>query len=721
MTQRFFYDASYTLRNPINSGVHRVVTRCWEAIKALEEDDESGLMLTRTVCVGRRFVAAKSVGSEPSDSQGTRTFGMSVGLRRGGDGEAISFRSGDKLLLPDAYWACPKVWKAVESARREGAAVTTIVYDLIPIQHPSIYGVGGAALGRSYLENVVRHSDQIVTISQTVAGDVESFVSELDPPRGRPVITSWQLGCDLPNLTRPVREEVRNVFRRRMPDSPYLVVGSFDLRKNHDYVLQCFERLWAQAETMNLRLAFAGTPSPDVEPIVNAVRKHPQYGRKLFLLSGLSDAELAYAYQNARGVIAPSIAEGFCLPIVEALHYQQYVFVSDIPIHREISGGACEFFSLDSVESLMRSITDFEATYEQNTVNSREPVSLQSWQDAAHSLLDKVIGVDRRVLKKGTFSARHASVEHQKRSRYKVLYFTITPLEDDSNGGSICCREHVRQLSQDDRIDLEVVAAADRRHQRGTLAFLAALGVKGKFVPYQDTPGHKNRLGMPWPTRIGPYAHEQDGLWNAHVGETVVERVTVGSPDVIVVDYLHSAAFVRQLYKSPTPVVTITLNREAEFHFDLVKHRYDIGGGVANHLGGMRLGKFESWVHKRSAAVVAIGRYDLPVGRRCRHAAFWFPPLPGEHPKPWQYRGVRHIGFVGNIGHYPNKLAVKWLATKFAPALERIDPEAVIRVVGADEVSVPKQWKRPNVCYLGVADRATVDDIFQSAAFLSHR
>jgi glycosyltransferase involved in cell wall biosynthesis len=355
--------------------------------------------------------------------------------------------------------------------------------------------------------------------------------------------------------------------------------------------------------------------------------------------------------------------------------------------------------------------------YEQNAAKPREPVPLQSWEEAGRSLIDKVVGVDRRVEKKAAVSVRYASAKHQKRPRYKVLYFTITPLGDDSNGGSICCREHVRQLSQDDRIDLEVVAAADRRHQRGTLAFLAASGVKGEFVSYHDTPGHRHRRGMPWATRIWPYAHEQDGLWNAHVGETVVERVTLGSPDAIVVDYLHSAAFVKELYKGSIPVVTITLNREAEFHRDLVKHRYDIGGGAANHLGGMRLRKFESWIHKRSAAVVAIGRYDLPVGRSCQCAAYWFPPLPPEHPERWQYRGLKHIGFVGNIGHYPNKLAVKWLATKFAPALEQIDPEAVIRVVGADEASVPKQWKRPNVCYLGVADRATVDDIFQSAAF----
>ena len=707
MAQRLFYDASYTLRNPVASGVHRVVSRCWEAITAAVEESGDGLTLTRTVNVGKRFVAAKEVGSEPTDPHGHH------------GGAAISFRPGDMLLLPDAYWACPRAWKAVNRARRAGAAVTTLVHDLIPLQHPEIYAVEGAALVRRYLENVIRYSDKIVTVSQTVAGDVEAFVetSSAEAAKSRPRIESWRLGCDLPNANGPVRAEVQQLFRSRMPDSPYLVVGSFDRRKNHEFVLRCFESLWSRPETSDVRLAFVGTPSPAAEPIVDAVRTHPLYGRNLFLLPGLSDAELTHAYRNARAVVVASIAEGFCLPIVEAMQHRQTVFASDIPIHHEVGGAGSEFFSLASDESFLRAIREFEGRCGAEAARLREPVEMPSWEAAARSLLDKVVDVTTWSGRSPADVTRRSHVGGGARPRAKVLYFTITPLGDESNGGSLCCRDHVRQLARDESISLEVVAAAERRHEPGTLAFLADLGVDGAFLPYNDTPGHANARGMPWLTRMWPYAHEQDGLWNSHVGDYVARRVAVGAPDVVVVDYLHSSAFVESLYRGPTPIVTITLNREAEFHADLVRHRYDIGGGAATSLGGARLRRFESWVHARSAAVVAIGRYDLPNTARGRSKAFWFPPLPRERCEGWSYRGRKEIGFVGNIGHYPNKLAVEWLATRFAPALARIDPEANIVIVGAEKTGVPEAWRSPNVRYLGVSDRATVEGMLRSIDF----
>ena len=384
MAQRIFFDASYTLSNPVASGVHRVVSRCWEAIKAMAEETGSGLQVTRIVHVGSRFVAAESIGSEPTNPSGVASTGR------------ISFRPGDVLLLPDAYWACPRVWEAVARARRDGAVVTTLVYDLIPLQHPAIYGTEGAALMRRYLGNVIRHSDQIVTISETVARDVKEFISQAGLSQRVPAIKPWRLGCDLPASIGAVRDETQKLFRARMPDSPYLVVGSFDRRKNHEFVLKCFDALWSRPDTSGLRLAFAGVPSPAAEPIVKAVREHPLHDRQLFLLPGLSDTELAHAYRNARGVIVASIAEGFCLPIVEALQYRQNVFVSDIPIHHEVGGAACDFFTLASHEQLLEAITAFERTFEGRAARLSDPVAMPNWESAARDLLDTAVVQSRR-------------------------------------------------------------------------------------------------------------------------------------------------------------------------------------------------------------------------------------------------------------------------------------------------------------------------------------
>lgn len=712
MAQRLFYDASYTLRNPIASGVHRVVSRCWEAIKAQTEDIGSGVSLTRIVHVGNQFVAAKSVGSEPTEPRWDESIGANTYRRIFSAEKSISFRPGDVLLLPDAYWACSKVWKAVARARSEGASVTTLVYDLIPLQHPAIYGSAGASLIRHYLEQVIRYSDQIVTISRTVASDVATFVGESALPGNGPQILSWRLGCDLPRPTGVVRNGVQNLFNSRMPDSPYLVVGSFDQRKNHRFVLQCFDALWSRAETSRLRLAFAGTPSVDVEPIVTAVRQHPMYDRKLFLLPGLSDAELDHAYQNARGVIAASLAEGFCLPIVEALYYGQNVIVSDTPIHREVGSNSCDFFSLDSCASLEEAVVKIERSHGDKSASLRAPMQLHTWEESAANLLDLVVPGARQSLE----IPRASSACRSRRStRTKVLYFTIVPIAVDSNGGSLCCREHIRQLAADETIDLEVVAAGEHRLEHGTQEFLSSVGVRGTFCGLHDA---SMSVFLPWATRIWPYAHEQAAIKNKHIADHVSRRMLAGQPDVILVDYTPSAAFVPNVYAGQAPVVTIRLSREAEFHRELVRHGIHVGGKPATYIGSIRVSRFESWVHRRSAAVVAIGRHDLPSQAGKGPRTFWFPPLPNAIAPTWKYAGHKEIGFVGNIGHFPNRDAVEWLATKFAPAIAPLDAEAKVVIIGADESQIPRGWVGPNIDFRGIADRSAVDSLLRSAAYL---
>ncbi len=79
------------------------------------------------------------------------------------------------------------------------------------------------------------------------------------------------------------------------------------------------------------------------------------------------DQELIYLYGNAKMFFCMSREEGFSMPPMEAiLAGVPYVFVSDIPIHREIYGGlGVNFIPLDFAEH------DLPKTLVQTTVNDR--------------------------------------------------------------------------------------------------------------------------------------------------------------------------------------------------------------------------------------------------------------------------------------------------------------------------------------------------------------
>lgn len=361
---RVFVDASYTGSAAAHSGVARVVTRTSEAI--CDVAARRGGEASRVAVRGGRFVALDAAGGP------------------------IRFSRGDVLLLPDAYWVYPDVWPAVERARVAGATAVPVVYDLIPLKHPEIYGIDGARMLRRYLDAVMQHADLVVTISAAVAEELAAETRNDRFLRGGPPLLPWRLGCDLPATGGRVRDGVARIFRDRLPESAYLVLGAIEPRKNHGFILDAFRRLWADPATAHVRLAIVGRPGHAAAGILRAIRADQRFGDRLMLLDDCDDTEVDHAYRHARGLVFASIAEGFGLPLVEALQHGQAVFASDLPIHREVGGDDCGFFSLDSPDALAALLRRHEAAHAGRAVPRQAVRQPFTWEDAARQLLDSI-------------------------------------------------------------------------------------------------------------------------------------------------------------------------------------------------------------------------------------------------------------------------------------------------------------------------------------------
>ena len=364
---RVFVDASYTGSAPAHSGVARVVTRTSESISDVAA--RRGWTAHRVAAREGRFVV-----TDDADAA-----------------VPVRFSRDDILLLPDAYWAFPDVWPAVERARVAGAMAVPLVYDLIPLKHPEIYGIDGARLLRRYLDAVMRHADLVATISTAVAEELAAETRGDRFLRSGPAILPWRLGCDLPATDGCIRDGVAKLFRDRLPDSAYLVLGALEPRKNHAFILDAFRRLWADPATAHVKLAIMGRPGHAAAGILRAIRSDRRFGDRLVLLDDCDDAEVDHAYRHARGLVFASIAEGFGLPLVEALRHGQTVFASDLPIHREVGVDDCRYFALDSAAALADLLRDHEAEHAGRGVPRRVVRQPLTWTEAAAHLLDAVI------------------------------------------------------------------------------------------------------------------------------------------------------------------------------------------------------------------------------------------------------------------------------------------------------------------------------------------
>jgi len=278
-------------------------------------------------------------------------------LRRRTVSGGLSFRPGDILFLPDAGWSVP-TWPGVHQAKEQGAIVGVMLYDLIPLLLPEVVVAPHVVTFDDWLGRATAHADFFICISQTVAAEAERELGGRYPGfrvRQTPV-GAFRLGAELdlvrvPGTIRPALRAIFELPERRV----YLMVGTIEPRKNHAYLLDAFDR--ARARGTAAALCVVGKEGWKCTQVLERIRHHREFGRRLFLFHDLTDRELHYSYEHARALILPSRAEGFGLPVVEALSLGCPVWASDLPVFREVGGEFCRYFDLGSPEALALLLT----------------------------------------------------------------------------------------------------------------------------------------------------------------------------------------------------------------------------------------------------------------------------------------------------------------------------------------------------------------------------
>jgi alpha-1,2-rhamnosyltransferase len=114
------------------------------------------------------------------------------------------------------------------------------------------------------------------------------------------------------------------------------------------------------------------------------------------LIRDATDRDLLSLYKKSHAVIIASYAEGFGLPIVEAMHAGTNVFCSDIPIFREIAGDYAVYFDPFSPESLeLNVMNSLNNIVIDPNANNQSKKSWISWDQSTRQLLTKIVGLSK--------------------------------------------------------------------------------------------------------------------------------------------------------------------------------------------------------------------------------------------------------------------------------------------------------------------------------------
>jgi glycosyltransferase involved in cell wall biosynthesis len=219
--------------------------------------------------------------------------------------------------------------------------VVVTVHDLYPWDIPENFGFPKVLFNRMILRQCVRAADALACVS-------DATLERLRKREGAKVAAK---ATRIYNSVEPCRRRVGRSPMARSRDVPFLLcVAQHRRNKNIVLALRTLARLLREnAVHPGLMLLVVGISGPETERIHRCIESE-RLGQNVLLLSGISEAELQWCYRNCEALLAPSLMEGFGLPVAEGLLAGCRIVCSDIPPFREMGGEHCSYFALGENE-----------------------------------------------------------------------------------------------------------------------------------------------------------------------------------------------------------------------------------------------------------------------------------------------------------------------------------------------------------------------------------
>lgn len=230
-----------------------------------------------------------------------------------------------------------------------------VIHDVTPLTMPT-HSSSVTAVQRMVLKGCARLSQAIISSSECSKRDIVTLLGVQEEK-----ITVIYDACDPAVFNaEPVNGAVFASLRSRLGiQKPYLIHhGTIQPRKNLKRLIEAFRFILSRDSNLDFDLILAGQLGWASDEITDAAMCTGSRGR-VILTGMLAETDLATLLKGASLAVIPSLYEGFCLPMVEAMACGVPTIASRTSCLPEVSGNALAYFDPLSVEDMaacMRSV-----------------------------------------------------------------------------------------------------------------------------------------------------------------------------------------------------------------------------------------------------------------------------------------------------------------------------------------------------------------------------
>jgi glycosyltransferase involved in cell wall biosynthesis len=278
-----------------------------------------------------------------------------------------------------------------------GALLSTVttIHDLTPMVMPC-FPRRITFLLKFLLSRSARSSAAIITVSEHSRQDI---VRICGVPPSKVYVVYEGYDRALFHDARPDPAELQALRSRLGIGRPYILHhGAVQPRKNLPRLIAAYAKLLARNPKLDFDLVLAGPLAWQFEGTVAAAKSACTGRGKVILTGALSDHHLSLLLRGAELEAVPSLYEGFCLPMVEAMACGVPTITANGSCLPEISGGVLRYFDPCSVEEMAACMDEVLRSSDlraELAKRGKERVQQFSWELCAQQTLDVLEQVAR--------------------------------------------------------------------------------------------------------------------------------------------------------------------------------------------------------------------------------------------------------------------------------------------------------------------------------------